>query len=321
MLALILYTGCDCNYDLCKSQRNGNYSKWQIFDKYLYDAIYKLHKCEVYLNTPLYSGLQNVKLKKNQLLVSFLPTYVSSSYVKDVALSFIKKSNGMLIEMDKNICNQFICCSVVWISKFPDECEILIARSIPKNNNCNNPLDFINDRKNMNRKQRYNDDNYRLRKTSSNYYKKHPRRSKHNNNNRATLCVIDENYNGLNMQIVSLYSYDNNRDIYKVWSHLFKYIFENPLQLLTLCNYNNIKLNNGIDYLFRNKSFNSCVENTSSQTLINLRNDISLDEFVRCIELKFEWHQIEHIQNVSQLKQNPRLLRSLIKILCDVCPQ
>eukprot|EP01084_Bolivina_argentea_P114312 203544_1 len=29
MLSLILYTGCDCNYDLCKSQRKGNYKKWK----------------------------------------------------------------------------------------------------------------------------------------------------------------------------------------------------------------------------------------------------------------------------------------------------
>ena len=28
MLALVLYTGCDCNYDLCSSQRNGDYNKW-----------------------------------------------------------------------------------------------------------------------------------------------------------------------------------------------------------------------------------------------------------------------------------------------------
>ena len=35
MLALILYTGCDCNYDLCKSQRNGDYHKWRIFDNCL----------------------------------------------------------------------------------------------------------------------------------------------------------------------------------------------------------------------------------------------------------------------------------------------
>eukprot|EP01084_Bolivina_argentea_P308560 533595_1 len=32
MLALVLYTGCECNYDLCKSQRNGDYKKWKWFD-------------------------------------------------------------------------------------------------------------------------------------------------------------------------------------------------------------------------------------------------------------------------------------------------
>eukprot|EP01084_Bolivina_argentea_P259889 438713_1 len=32
MLSLILYTGYDCNYDLCKSQRNGDFSKWKWFD-------------------------------------------------------------------------------------------------------------------------------------------------------------------------------------------------------------------------------------------------------------------------------------------------
>eukprot|EP01084_Bolivina_argentea_P015007 28067_1 len=42
MLALILYTGCDCNYDLCKSQRNDDYNKWQKFDYCLYSAIKSL---------------------------------------------------------------------------------------------------------------------------------------------------------------------------------------------------------------------------------------------------------------------------------------
>ena len=48
MLALILYTGCDCNYDLCKCQREDNFTKWRIFDKCLYSAISKLHDIERY---------------------------------------------------------------------------------------------------------------------------------------------------------------------------------------------------------------------------------------------------------------------------------
>eukprot|EP01084_Bolivina_argentea_P208501 355450_1 len=39
MLALILYTSCECNYDLCKSQRNGDYNKWKVFDYCLWNAI------------------------------------------------------------------------------------------------------------------------------------------------------------------------------------------------------------------------------------------------------------------------------------------
>eukprot|EP01084_Bolivina_argentea_P094903 170631_1 len=38
MLALVLYTSCNCNYDLCKSQRNDDYDKWKWFDYCLYHA-------------------------------------------------------------------------------------------------------------------------------------------------------------------------------------------------------------------------------------------------------------------------------------------
>ena len=48
MLSLLLYTGCDCNYDLCKSQRNGDYEKWLAFDNCLYAAISRLHEMEDY---------------------------------------------------------------------------------------------------------------------------------------------------------------------------------------------------------------------------------------------------------------------------------
>ena len=40
---------------------------------------------------------------------------------------------GMVIELNSECVNQLICCSVDWISKFPDECEVLIARSLPNN--------------------------------------------------------------------------------------------------------------------------------------------------------------------------------------------
>eukprot|EP01084_Bolivina_argentea_P044961 82753_1 len=46
MLSVIMYTGCDSNYDLCKFQRMGNYKKWRWFDYCLWNAINKLNKKE-----------------------------------------------------------------------------------------------------------------------------------------------------------------------------------------------------------------------------------------------------------------------------------
>eukprot|EP01084_Bolivina_argentea_P058240 106345_1 len=127
MLAIVLYTSCDCNYDLCKTQRNGDYKKWQIFDYYLYHAINKL--CGAELGSyKLYSGLSEVKLDKKLVDRGYFVTYVSSSWVKDIALSFVE-NNGMVIQMNESVRKTFCCCDVSWISKFPDECEILIARN------------------------------------------------------------------------------------------------------------------------------------------------------------------------------------------------
>lgn len=40
------------------------------------------------------------------------------------------KGNGMIIQIDPNFKKKGYCCDVSWISKFPDECEILFARSM-----------------------------------------------------------------------------------------------------------------------------------------------------------------------------------------------
>eukprot|EP01084_Bolivina_argentea_P273425 465754_1 len=129
MLALVMYTGCDCNYDLCKSQRNGVYEKWKWFDKCLWNAIYKLslHETGKYC---LYSGLSNVKLNKREISSGYFVTYVSATWVKDVAVSFME-DEGMIIQLDESFRSSYHvnCCDVSWISKFPDECEVLIGRS------------------------------------------------------------------------------------------------------------------------------------------------------------------------------------------------
>eukprot|EP01084_Bolivina_argentea_P216131 367194_1 len=131
ILALLLYTGCDCNYDLCSEQRKGNYEKWKWFDFILYEAIEFLSECEV-ASYKLYSGLSKVKLDKKEVRDGCFRTYVSTSWVKNVALSFMdidSGGHGMVLEFDKSIRRGFVCCDVSWLSKFPDECEVLIGRS------------------------------------------------------------------------------------------------------------------------------------------------------------------------------------------------
>ena len=63
----------------------------------------------------------------------YFVTYVSTSWRKEVSQAFMgKEKGGMMIQFDEKCredCMVF-CCDVSWISKFPDECEIVFARSL-----------------------------------------------------------------------------------------------------------------------------------------------------------------------------------------------
>ena len=124
-----MYTGCDCSYDLCKSQRKGNYTKWKFFDYCLYTAIRNLSRAETG-KYPVYSGLNGVKMNTKHIANGFFVTYVSTSWKKEIGQAFMK-DEGMLIHIDEDYrdASDVNCCDVSWISKFPDECEILFARS------------------------------------------------------------------------------------------------------------------------------------------------------------------------------------------------
>ena len=124
------FTGCDCNFDLCKSQRNGDYVKWKWFDYCLYNAIGGLSTRE-YGYFSVFTGLSGVKLDYKTVRNGFFVTYVSASWNEQIAISFTN-GNGMIIEIDKDYKyhQDVYCCNVSWISKFPDECEILFARGI-----------------------------------------------------------------------------------------------------------------------------------------------------------------------------------------------
>ena len=42
MLAVVLYTGCDCNYAMCAAERDGDRRTWKWFSDLLYRAIFWL---------------------------------------------------------------------------------------------------------------------------------------------------------------------------------------------------------------------------------------------------------------------------------------
>ena len=127
ILALILYTGTDCNYNLCKCLRefknSFNYcNKWKWFDYCLHYAISKLSLCE-YGNYSVYSGINNIEMKEKAMKGQFL-CYVSTTRNKKIAHSFMN-GNGMLITISNR--NKFCCCDVSWISKFEYEKEVLFS--------------------------------------------------------------------------------------------------------------------------------------------------------------------------------------------------
>eukprot|EP00483_Globobulimina_turgida_P007308 UN07322 len=136
MLSIILYTGCECNWYLSDDERNDNTNnlyndKWKWMEYCLDSAITKLHykECGEY---KIYTGLRTTNLVRNRQSGTF-KTFVSASWKKDIAIDYMnndKKNNngGMIIEMERDFDGSIVCADVSWISKFADECEVLIKR-------------------------------------------------------------------------------------------------------------------------------------------------------------------------------------------------
>ena len=126
-----IYSGWDSNFDLCTSQRTGDYDKWKWFDKCLHKAIVGLSHVEQG-RFSVYSGLSGVKMDQKVVSRGYFVTYVSTSWKKEVSEKFTGGKEGMMICFDENFKDYFgiYCCDVSWISKFPDECEVLFARSV-----------------------------------------------------------------------------------------------------------------------------------------------------------------------------------------------
>ena len=110
---ITLYSGCDCNYDLCAAQRNGNYYKWKFFDHCLFSAIQTLSKKERG-RYPVYSGLNGVKMNRKVVTNGYFVTYVSASWRKEVAHAFMK-DEGLLIYILMR-CIEIVLMSIVAMS-------------------------------------------------------------------------------------------------------------------------------------------------------------------------------------------------------------
>eukprot|EP01084_Bolivina_argentea_P255891 430584_1 len=131
LFSIVLYTGSYCNYDLCRSQRSGNFRKWPVFDYCLNNAISKLatHEKGRY---PVYTGIGGCQidfknLDKNEAY--YMSTFVSTSCDVNIAKRFLGDKGGVIIAVDPNSRNDALCGDVSWISKFGEsEKEVLFSR-------------------------------------------------------------------------------------------------------------------------------------------------------------------------------------------------
>eukprot|EP01084_Bolivina_argentea_P291385 500795_1 len=135
MLSIILYTGSECNWYLTEAQMKKNSNtcndKWKWFEYLLDEAIKKLHENEGG-DYKIYTGLRTTNLVKNKQKGKFT-TFVSASWEKDIAMDYMNldgknKNGGMIIEMKRHNEGGIVCADVSWISKFADECEVLIKK-------------------------------------------------------------------------------------------------------------------------------------------------------------------------------------------------
>eukprot|EP01083_Nonionella_stella_P047703 127676_1 len=127
MLSVLLYTGTDVYSDLIAANRKGDYSKWKYTYASLRSALFKLPSHPGTLG-PLYRGLHKVYFPNDiQSVCCFqFDTFVSFSWDKTVANDFCG-GEGMIFELTGFMGNDCLGSDVSWISKFPNECEILLS--------------------------------------------------------------------------------------------------------------------------------------------------------------------------------------------------
>ena len=152
MLALVLYTGCDCNYAMCKAERSGDYATWRWFSYLLYGRLSA--RCRTITDVVAYSGecvsepvsdLRHCSerpltrsVRRVRIVVGIprtrlverpegglirLTTHTSTSRDRRVAERFMGDDGGMLVEIRRQ--QRLTAADVSWVSKFPSERETL----------------------------------------------------------------------------------------------------------------------------------------------------------------------------------------------------
>eukprot|EP00930_Biecheleria_cincta_P053809 TRINITY_DN3952_c0_g1_i1.p1 TRINITY_DN3952_c0_g1~~TRINITY_DN3952_c0_g1_i1.p1 ORF type:complete len:483 (+),score=64.24 TRINITY_DN3952_c0_g1_i1:157-1605(+) len=155
MLSFLLYSGTDCYADLRSSERAGNYTKWARFAAVLDVAIYNLALAAfskgMDLPPMLYHGLGSVVAETVSLPIVIdggghdntcyetlfvYPTFVSTTWNRAVAVDFLNMNSdaeatalkGMLMNVSSQCESPIMGADISWISKFPQECEVLLSR-------------------------------------------------------------------------------------------------------------------------------------------------------------------------------------------------
>lgn len=142
LLALVLYTGCDCNYELTRCLLRDDYETWCVFDFTLSTAIGVLSWHSRASEVPLYTGLADIYVDSKFVVPCgaegvFLKCHTSMSTKKEVAEQF-RGGKGVLITVPPQTCSKSSCffgsklggmAPVDWISKFgANESEVLFSR-------------------------------------------------------------------------------------------------------------------------------------------------------------------------------------------------
>lgn len=145
LLALVLYTGSDVNYEMTKCHLKGDYDTWRTFDFALSTAIGILSWHSRSQDVHLYTGLKDVYLRStyqrdgtvDYAKKNFLACHMSASMKREVAEEFRGERGTLLVIPPKARLKTVPgestkfggMAPVDWISKFGDsEAEVLFSR-------------------------------------------------------------------------------------------------------------------------------------------------------------------------------------------------